>query len=356
MGLLYTKMKIFHFKDKIDSLLPENEKILSPLHIRLKPTNICNHNCWYCAYRREHIQLGKDMEGKDHIPWLKMQEVLDDIVSMEVKAVTFSGGGEPLCYPKFNESVLHLVKGGVKVGCLTNASLLNGKTKEILSQNATWVRVSIDGWDSESYASYRSVSKEEYHKVMDNLRSFVKEKHSCLLGVVIIVDKYNHSHIYDLIKELRDIGVDSVKVAPCLISNDSGECKDYHSQFYNKVLEQTNRAEEEFSSNNFEIFSAYKLQLTTFEKEYNWCPYIQINPVIGADLNVYSCHDKAYNFENGKLFSIKNQSFRKGWFSDKQMFFKINPKANCKHHCMVDEKNKLLLEYLNADPKHLCFV
>ena len=92
MGLLYTKTKVFHFKDKIDSLPKTTDEILPPIHIRIKPTNVCGHNCWYCAYKADNLQLGKDMVGGDYILKEKMMEIIDDIVEMEVKAVTFSGG------------------------------------------------------------------------------------------------------------------------------------------------------------------------------------------------------------------------------------------------------------------------
>jgi len=68
MGILYSKLKMFHFPEKLASLPYDVPEILPPLHIRLKPTNICNHNCWYCAYRRENIQLGKDMVIREQIP------------------------------------------------------------------------------------------------------------------------------------------------------------------------------------------------------------------------------------------------------------------------------------------------
>ncbi len=79
MGLLYTKMKIFHYMEKIDSLPKNTDKIMAPIHIRIKPTNVCNHNCWYCAYRADNLQLGKDMVIKDYIPEKKMMEIIDDI-------------------------------------------------------------------------------------------------------------------------------------------------------------------------------------------------------------------------------------------------------------------------------------
>src|SRR5208283_2551031 len=99
MALLYTKMKVFHFQDKLDSLPLESGRILPPLHIRIKPTNACNHNCWYCAYKAEGLQLGKDMDKRDRIPREKMLEIIADLAEMGVKAVTFSGGGDPFVYP-----------------------------------------------------------------------------------------------------------------------------------------------------------------------------------------------------------------------------------------------------------------
>jgi radical SAM protein with 4Fe4S-binding SPASM domain len=77
------------------------------------------------------------------------------------------------------------------------------------------------------------------------------------------------------------------------------------------------------------------------KKEYTWFPYSQILPVIGADLNIYPCQDKAYNLEEGLVGSIKEQRFKDFWFSDKNQFFKINPSLHCNHHCVANLKNKI---------------
>jgi hypothetical protein len=83
---------------------------------------------------------------------------------------------------------------------------------------------------------------------------------------------------------------------------------------------------------------------------------LQILPVIGADLNIYSCQDKAYNMTEGLIGSIKEKSFKDFWFSDKNNFFKINPSVHCNNHCVANDKNKLILEYLDSDEEHLSFV
>lgn len=349
-------MKIFHFEEKIDSLPRSNDRILPPIHVRIKPTNICNQKCWYCAYRAEDLQLGKDMVIRESIPKEKMMEIIGDLSDMGVKAVTFSGGGEPFCYPHLLEAVKRLSKTNIKFAFITNGSLLKGEIAEVIAKNGTWVRISIDGWDDESYSEYRDVRKGDFSEVLKNMENFKKIGGKCYLGVYIIADRKNASHIYELILKMRELGVDSVKIAPCVISNNSKENDEYHKPIFNTVKEQILKAKKEIKAPNFEICDSYHTQLETFKKEYNWCPYLQIVPVIGADLNIYSCHDKAYNFDEGLLGSIKHQRFKEFWFENKDNFFGINPSVHCQHHCMVDKKNLIILEYLDADKGHLEFV
>jgi MoaA/NifB/PqqE/SkfB family radical SAM enzyme len=356
MKQVYTNMKIFHFKDKIDSLPKTEEKILPPIHIRLKPTNVCCHNCQYCAYRANNLQLGKDMVIKDFIPKEKILEIIKDISEMGVKAVTFSGGGEPFCYPHLLETVKALSKTNIKFAALTNGARMEGEVAEVFAHHATWLRVSIDGWDDESYSAYRGVPSGEFEKVMKNIENFKKFNGKCYLGVSIITGQKNASHIYDLIKRLKSLGVNSVKVAPCIVSNSGKENNEYHKPIFSVVKEQISKAKKEFSDENFEIFDSYHSQLESFGKDYTWCPYLQVLPIIGADMNIYPCQDKAYNLEEGLIGSIKEQSFKEFWYSDKNKFFKVNPSKHCNHHCVADTKNKFLLDYLEANEEHLAFV
>ena len=356
MGIVNTNLKIFRFPEKIDSLPETNPAILPPLHIRIKPTNACNHRCWYCAYHQDDFQLGKDMQMRDSIPRQKILEIVDDIIEMGVKAVTFSGGGEPFLYPYLPETVQRLAHGGVKIASLTNGSRLAGELAELFARLATWVRVSMDGWDAGSYAQYRGVSQDEFARVMNNMAAFKRLPGSCYLGVVLNIGKENALHVYEMVKNLHGIGVNSVKIAPTIISNSGPQNNDYHQPHFESVRAQIQQAIAEFASPQFEIFDSYHKQLTTFMKNYRWCPNLQITPVIAADQNVYTCQDKAYNLDDGLLFSIKEQRFKDGWMAAKTTFFKTDPSLVCNHHCVADGKNRLILEYLDADPQHGNFV
>lgn len=353
---LYTKFKIFHYKDKLDSLPRSVDTVTPPIHVRVKPTNACNHACRYCAYRADGLQLGKDMRVGDMIPKDKMFEIVDDFCAMGVKAVTFSGGGEPFCYPYLAETAGRLADGGLAIASLTNGGRLTGEAAAVFAHRGTWVRVSMDGWDGDSYARYRGVAPDEFAKVLGNMERFKALGGPCFLGVSYIVDRDNAAHVFAMMQRLKDVGVDSVKIAPCVVDNAGAANNAYHQPVFELVKEQTGRAVAELAGPGFEVFDSYHRLDEKFEKTYSWCPYLQILPVIGADQNVYSCQDKAYNLESGWLGSLADTSFRDFWMQGKEKFFTINPSRECNHHCVANAKNQVVLEYLSADPRHLPFV
>lgn len=355
MANKYSNLKIFHYQAKLDSLTKDSSEIKPPIHIRIKPTNVCNHNCWYCAYKSENLQLGQDMVEKDFIPLEKIMEIIEDIKDMGVKAITFSGGGEPFVYRYFLETIKKVIEYNITFASLTNGSKLHGEIATLFAIHGTWLRVSIDGYDDESYATYRSVKVGEFSKIVENMKNFVNiPNRKCNLGVSFIIDDKNYTKIYEFSKLMKSIGVDSIKLSGCVVANDGKENNAYHKPFFNEAKELSIKVKEELEDENFEVFDSYHYLEDKFEKDYDWCPYSQILPVIGADLNIYPCQDKAYNLENGLVGTIKDKTFKQFWFNDKDKFFKINPSCHCNNHCVANGKNKMIFDYLNVE--HLGFV
>lgn len=352
---LYSDVKMFHFPDKLHSL-PRDAVVTPPVHIRIKPTNMCNHRCRYCAYLEPALQLGKDMAVRDSIPREKMLEICADIVQMGVRAVTYSGGGEPLLYPHLLEASRFLQGGGVKLACLTNGSLLHDAIADFFAEHGTWIRVSMDGWDDASYTHYRGVKCGEYTKIMRNLENFSRRGGPCVLGVSYIVDAYNYSHLQSSLARLKDVGVQSVKVSVCIVSNDPAANKKYHQPHFAQVKAAIARAQADLSSEYFEIHDGFHDLEERFAKKYTWCPYMQIQSIIGADSNVYTCHDKAYNLDTGLVGSLQKESLQHFWLHNKEAFFKVDPSRDCNHHCVANAKNILLHDFLAVDPQHGDFV
>ncbi len=354
MGTIYTAAKVWHFPAQLAAI--KSGDLAAPVHIRLKPTNVCNHACYFCAYRTDDLALGSEMNLLDRLPAEKMAEIVEDIIDMGVEAVTFTGGGEPLLYPTIVETIERLAEGGVQVAALTNASQLRGKRADVLARHATWVRVSIDGWDGPSYAEYRGVNENEFNKVINNLRDFSNLNSECFLGASIIVDKRNAGHIAELAHTLKQAGVAHAKISACVVSNNGADNNAYHAEFSDTVRQQIAEARA-LDGDGFEVIDHYHDLAERFDKEYESCPFMQFLTVIGADGKVYSCQDKAYT-ASGELGSIQHQSFKEFWYSDdnKAAMAALNPSQSCSHHCVAEGKNRMLHDFLNTEPAHRAFV
>jgi MoaA/NifB/PqqE/SkfB family radical SAM enzyme len=352
--IVYSSLKAFQFADRLQQM--GDGQIPAPIHVRIKPTNTCNHDCWYCAYRTGDLELGEDMVEADSIPETKMFEIVDDVVEMGVKAVTFSGGGEPLLYKPLPEVIRRLGAAGIKLGCLSNGSNLQGKFADAIAEHVTWIRISIDAWDDESYTKSRGAKPGSFTKLLQNMRDFDARGSDCVVGVSLIIGKDNHDHVYDLCREFKNLGVKHVKLSAAVVSNNVAENNAYHEPFMESVLSEAKRATE-LESDNFKVVNHFHALSDRFDKPYSRCPSLKVMTVIGGDQNVYTCQDKAYT-DGGLLGSIQDQSFKSFWYSQQNIerVENLDPRRDCKHHCMSHAKNTVLWEYMNLHPEHISFI
>jgi MoaA/NifB/PqqE/SkfB family radical SAM enzyme len=356
MQNIYSHLKPFHFHEKLDSL--KNRTITPPLHIRLKPINACNHRCFYCCYRHDSLFLGENMNEKDMIPETKINEIAVDMIKCGIKAVTFTGGGEPLIYPYIQNVLSTLLNGGIKVAVLTNGVRLSGNTARILAQGASWVRISIDSTNGEMLATTRNTSRDDFDLIVKNIERFAQIKQAdCELGINFIITEHNAESVYSFIKMMKHAGADHVKVSECIVSTKGAENKSYHEKHFQSVLKEVKRAEENLNDDGFRVVNKFHDFDDKFDKKYTFCPFIQFLNVIAADLRVYACQDKAYT-STGILGDLSEQSLQTLWESDayKERIQNLNPKLICNHHCVSHGKNLALHDYLTTDLRHIEFV
>ncbi|HEY0836143.1 MAG TPA: radical SAM/SPASM domain-containing protein [Azospirillum sp.] len=354
MTRIYSNLKFLGFTDRLQAL--REGTLVAPVHIRIKPINRCNHHCWYCAYRADTLQLGEDMDLDSVIPEAKMFEIVEDVVAMGVKAVTFSGGGEPLLYKPLPDVIDRLAAGGVRVGCLSNGANLRGRMADAFARHGTWMRISIDAWDDESYSRGRGAPEGGFTRLLDTMRAFQERSSPCVLGVSLIVGKENHAHIHEVCARLKDVGVNHVKVAGVVVSNSGAENNAYHRPILAAAGEQIARAQA-LNDARFQVVNHYHELSERFDKDYTSCPFLQFLTVIGADCNVYTCQDKAYNAD-GLLGSIADRRFKDFWLSDgnRRRVQAHDPSRLCQHNCVQHAKNLILHDLLSVDADHAVFV
>jgi len=256
-----------------------------------------------------------------------------------------TGGGEPLIYPHIVLLLKLMRKYNIDMSIITNGLSLDGERAELLKY-AKWVRVSVDYYNANGYAKSRRIPKRNFYKVVKNIKEFDKIRTGDL-ELNYIVHKDNYKDVYKTVKFWKNVGVDNIRFCPAWFPN----FFEYHKKIYPEFKKQYAKAKK-LETDRFTIGESFTKEYDggcSIERKYTKCPMMQILPVVGADCNVYTCHNKAYD-KTGIIGSIKKQSFMDMWYSKKtsRFFNKFNPCEHCKHQCTNDAKNIIINEILES--------
>lgn len=364
----YNPHKIVHHQDKINEMRSGNQPV--PLQVQLIISDLCNHNCSFCAYRMENYTSNQLFGEKDAetgminnnpnrmIPYSKCMEILNDCKDMGVKAIQYTGGGEPTVHPKHKELFQKTIDLGLDLALVTNGTRMLDGVPEILAQGS-WVRFSMDAATKETYSAIREVPIHYFDKAIENIKKVVAAKKKnpnsrLIIGVGFVVTKENHKEIYDAVKLFSSLGVDNVRISAVFTPDDF----EYHREIYPVARELAVKAKQDFSTKDFTVFNLFgdRVQDLIDERpEYEYCGYMHLNTYIGGDQNVYTCCNNAYN-KLGLMGSIKEQSFKSFWMSDEKIKNYLKFKASSCERCMFNNKNRFINYMLEKDPLHVNFI
>lgn len=350
----YSGLKVFAHPEKLRAV--KNGERTAPVYVRIKPTNACNHRCYYCSYTDSDLGLRSTVSPRECIPWPKMKEIIADLGEMKVKAVTFSGGGEPLLYPEIAEAMQSILDHGIDLSIISNGHKLKSELAAILSQ-AKWVRISFDAADAETYARIRRIPPASFHEICRNIKIFAQIKQAeCELGINFVINHQNANQIYDMARLVRDWGVNHIKYTARI----TRDLHQYHLPFHDKAIEQIHRAKSILEGPGFAVINKYEYDFdnsAVFQRSYQNCRIKELVTVIAADCRVYFCHDKAY-VSNGVVGDLHHTSFKELWYSPAviQRYREFNAGKECCHHCVYDDRNMLLNRFFALDETHVNFI
>ena len=161
-------------------------------------TDFCNAKCCYCRYNHE---TGKYIKFDD------FKKYVDRLISIGVKGIILTGGGEPTINPDFKKIVTWLEENNIPYGINTNL------IKEI-ECNPIFLKVSVDSGDKDRYKATRGVDKLD--DVLSNLRKFIAFKHKNFyktrIGVQCVA--INKDDVLSFYNAVRQLDVDYIYVRP----------------------------------------------------------------------------------------------------------------------------------------------
>jgi MoaA/NifB/PqqE/SkfB family radical SAM enzyme len=182
----------------------------APVLVELDLTNACTHRCPQCA--------GGRAQNPATLSTDEARRYIDEIAAIGTKAITFTGGGEPLAHQASLELIAYAAKSGLEVGLITNASLVCEKIAAQLVRSCTWIRVSLDAADPATFALTHGRDAREFGRVLDHislLKNARRETASnCTLGVGYLTDERTIPGMPRAAAILQQIGVDYLQFRP----------------------------------------------------------------------------------------------------------------------------------------------
>jgi MoaA/NifB/PqqE/SkfB family radical SAM enzyme len=363
----YSPHKLFHHWDKIKELRDGKQTV--PLQVQLIISDLCSHDCSFCAYRQSGytsnelfgiIDKNGDINNNPNrmIPYNKVLEIVDDCAELGVKAIQLTGGGEPSVHPKHPEIYHYILDKGLDVGLVSHGNILRPKALEAMMRpNFQWVRISVDAGTKESYGSIRRINPSNFDVTLNNIRTIVEQKKrhnpDLVVGIGFVVTEDNWKEVVTCAEIVKEIGVDNLRISAIFTQEDIK----YFEEFWDEANELCKQAKK-LETPTFKVFNLFDDRsddLKLKNPDYKFCSYQQLNTYIGGDLNVYRCCNLAYS-TRGTLGSLVNQRFKDFWLSQEKEEKISNFNAKQCKLCMFNQKNLIALYAIEPNPKHVNFV
>lgn len=180
----------------------------APVTCEIDPSNYCQNNCSWCIYS-EYIK-----QNRIHLDFEIYRRALNSLSQSGCKAITFTGGGEPLMHPRIKEMILLAKRQGFQIGLITNGIKLDHIIDMLhLFQ---FVRISVDAVNS---IMYKQIKQTNYFtRVCNNIQAATK-KGVTDIGISMVFEKGYEKYSNEFIALGEKLGVNYAQVKPAVSEN-----------------------------------------------------------------------------------------------------------------------------------------
>lgn len=331
-------------------------KDIFPIYLEVSASGACNHRCTYCALDFMEYQprfLETDIFKKR----------LAEMGELGVKSIMYAGEGEPLLHKDIADIIRQTKKAGIDASLTTNAVLLNEDLTDKILGDLSWIKVSINGANKQTYKKIHRCGSLDFDKVIKNMAyaSSLKKKkgYKCALGMQLLLLPENSRELKPLAEIAKGIGLDYLVVKP-YSQHPLSKTTRYKGIKYSKYLKLAGQAEK-LNSDKFNVI----FRVNTMNKwdkgqrNYRHCYALPFWSYIDAGGNAWGC--SAYLGKNEFLCgNIYKNSFQEIWLGARRK--KVNRMAEkklnikeCRLNCRMDEINRYLWELKNPS-EHVNFI
>lgn len=313
-----------------------------PVHVRMEVTEICNLRCnfciWHDAERNVPIKNTVDLKNRYMNPD-RLEELIDEMSACGVRAVSFTGTGDPLVYPYMPRALKRLHARGIRVGVTSNFSMpISDELIEQLTKNV-WVRWSQNAGTAEAFqrihnpknkSSTIATATDNVARLIDAIRA---GNSSCNVNSSVVVNALTKGQIGDCVALADRLGLNSIQFRPDVPLNDKEHAVAYDAEIVAelKALDPSRfRVKIDANEDRDEMAMFLESQLD----DSLVCYYSGFTTYVAANFDVYPCCYTRIdsNYVLGNLAATDFKTFWEGKArQDKFREIKVKNCPKCPH-------------------------
>jgi MoaA/NifB/PqqE/SkfB family radical SAM enzyme len=291
----------------------------------------------------------------DELTTDELKKIIDDFAAIGTAGIGFTGG-EPLIRPDMLDIIRYTKKKGLVTHMSSNGVITANKEicKAVIASGLDAIGFSLDGLDAKTHDKIRGVSG-TYDKVIQSIKNFVELRKEMKKDIKIIalcvISKYNVDQLLDLIKMLKNLGVDHISFAPfhdmgrlslTVENTPDFKIEDKDLKKLNNVIDniiKIKKTNNVLIENSYEYLGLFK-NCFAGEKFPGVCHAGYATLCIGPRGDIYSCFPHVQT-EVGKGPNIRNISIKDFWKSNEAKKMREDIK-NC-HECFWNNQAEINL-------------
>jgi MoaA/NifB/PqqE/SkfB family radical SAM enzyme len=328
---LFSGSKLLHHLSRLEQW--QKTALSQPILLEIDMTSLCDHKCSRCVCR---FARNSDSLSLDDVA-----SILKQSVNLGIKAILFTGGGEPLLN-KYTINAMEIAKKefGLDVGLITNGGLINKVTAKKIVELCGWCRISLDASNANLYTLAHGVNEIYWNKVIFGLKQLVAQKREInsdtTIGIGYLVDE--HSRLASEIEQAIQIGVE--------LNVDYLQFRPYRDTktdirpMVTEVLKKYADIETQV------ICSESRFAAINLPRSYSVCRAPNFSMVIGADFQVYVCCDTKYK-PDAWIGNLREQTLVDIWYGELRKLKNGKIYDFCPHPCRHNSNNELLAQIEN---------
>ena len=344
--------KLLWHMDSVKDMLAG--KRIAPILMDIGATKKCQSRCSYCygTYQKK---------SNDVIPGDVLVRLLSDAGPLGVKAITFTGDGEPTLNPAIYDAVETGARGGLDIGFATNGIAIDDKQNERFINHLQWLRYNLSAATPEVYGKVHGGSGDTFDRIVSNVKKSVELKRkknvSCTIGLQMVLIPDCIDEVLPEAEMALELGVDYF-----VIKQFSDPGKVIPVRYDQSVIESDAwttilKAAEDMSTDETQVIVKWPHLQRKGKKPYDRCVDCALLFQVSGNSKCYPC---GYLFNKPEYCygDLKKQTLgeilesERYWQIVRYMAEEFDVHKSCIGACRHDETNIFIWNYMHP-PDHI---